>query len=282
MSVFHNYSEAAGVYDQTRQAVAYELWVGALERFAPAALSETRLLDAGCGTGNYAAAIFPYIGRVNGIDFNPDMLKQAQAKLADGINAGKAAFEQGSLLALPFESGTFDAVMINQVLHHLEGGDDPARNGHRAAVNEVARVLKPGGVFMVNACSHRQLRDGFWYNQFIPTALDRTCRRIAPTAMFAQMLNEAGFEIVARHVPVHAIMQGEAYFDMAGPSNPDWRRGDSIWSLAPEEELTAACGAIEKLISSGQAEEWFATRDAQRAHIGQLTFWIVVKRAIDG
>ena len=277
MSVFHNYTYGADVYDQTRKAEAFEIWLGALQCFAPVPASEVRLLDAGCGTGNYAEVLHPFVRHLNGVDFNPKMLAKAKAKLSQGVEAGSITLEQGSLLSFPFEADTFDAVMINQVLHHLETGKDFARNGHRAAVNEVARVLKPGGLFMINACSHRQLRDGFWYNHLIPTALDTVCARIAPTTMFAQMLNEAGFEITARHVPLNAIMQGDAYLDISGPHRPEWRAGDSIWSLAPDKEMGGACHTLSALVSSGQAESWLATHDAPRIHVGQMTFWIAVK-----
>ncbi len=277
MSTFADYSAAAAVYDNTRKAEAFEIWLGALMRHAPVALDRVRLLDAGCGTGNYSAALAPHVGRLNGIDFNPDMLAEATAKLSDEIAAGRAKLEQGSLLALPFEDETFDAVMINQVLHHLEDGEDPARNGHRAAVSECARVLKPSGVLLVNKCSHRQLKDGFWYNQLIPQGLDACCRRIAPTDLFRLMLAEAGLQVKNRIVPADSVMQGDAYFKPAGVLDPAWRAGDSIWAMSPGEEVEAACAAVKAVLEGDDAAGWLAERDAQRPHVGQLTFWIARK-----
>ncbi|MCP5083073.1 MAG: class I SAM-dependent methyltransferase [Alphaproteobacteria bacterium] len=277
MSTFADYSAAAAVYDTTRKAEAFDVWLGALMRYAPAPLDQVRLLDAGCGTGNYSAALAPHVGRLNGIDFNPDMLAQAAAKLQDEIAQDRAKLEQGSLMALPFEDETFDAVMINQVLHHLEDGKDPARNGHRAAVNECARVLKPGGILLVNACSHRQLKDGFWYNHLIPQGLAACCNRIAPTDMFRQMLAEAGLRVEARMVPADSVMQGSSYFELAGVLDPSWRAGDSIWAMAPEEEVTAACATVKAVMDGEDAGEWLAGHDVQRLHVGQLTFWIAQK-----
>lgn len=277
MSTFANYSAASAVYDSTRKAEAFEIWLGALMRHAPVPLDQVRLLDAGCGTGNYAAALVPHIGRLNGIDFNPDMLAKAGAKLADEIANDRAKLEQGSLMALPFEDETFDAAMINQVLHHLEDGTDMARNGHRAAVNECARVLKPGGVLLINACSHRQLTDGFWYNHLIPQGLASCCGRIAPTDLFRQMLAEAGLSVLSRTVPADAIMQGDAYFDIAGALDESWRAGDSIWAMAPPEEVEAACASVKAVLDGEDAASWLAEHDAQRRHVGQLTFWIAKK-----
>lgn len=279
MSTFADYSAASAVYDSTRQAEAFEIWLGALMRHAPCPLDQVRLLDAGCGTGNYSAALAAYVGRLNGIDFNPDMLARAGAKLADPIARDQARLEQGSLMALPFEDETFDAVMINQVLHHLEDGTDGARNGHRAAVNECARVLKPGGVFLVNACSHRQLKDGFWYNHLIPEGLAACCGRIAPTDLFAQMLAEAGLRVESRIVPADAVMQGKAYFNLAGVLDASWRAGDSIWALAPDHEVVAACARVSEVLAGPDAAQWLAEHDAQRRHVGQLTFWVAKKAA---
>ena len=277
MSTFANYSAAASVYDSTRQAEAYEIWLGAMARHMSEPVAQARLLDGGCGTGNYSAALLPYVGRLNGIDFNPEMLKQAKAKLGQAIEDDRARLEQGSLLALPFEDETFDAMMINQVLHHLEDGQDASYSGHRAAVAEAARVIKPGGILMINACSHKQLSDGFWYNHLIPEGLASCKRRIAPTSLFRQMLAEAGFEVLARHIPAETVMQGQAYFDVAGALNPDWRAGDSIWAMAPDSEVDAACTLIADLIENENTGQWFSQKDRQRTHVGQLTFWIAQK-----
>ncbi len=273
MSTFADYSSASKVYDTTRKAEAFEIWLGALTAHGPVAPSDLRLLDGGCGTGNYSEVLWSHVGRLNGIDFNEGMLAQASAKLAGAIDQDRVKLEQGSLLALPFEDQTFHAMMINQVLHHLEDGTDQAYNGHRAAITEAARVLKPAGLLMVNACSHRQLTEGFWYNQLIPLGLESCKHRIAPTALFRQMLQEAGFEIIARHVPVEAVMQGETYFRADGPLDPDWRAGDSIWAMAPADEVEAAGQRVRENLEHGNGEAWLSELDAQRPDIGQLTFW---------
>lgn len=276
MSTFADYSSVASVYDGTRKAESFEIWLGALMRHAPAHIHDVRLLDAGCGTGNYSAALAPHIGRLNGIDFNPEMLAQASVKLKGEIKDDRVKLEQGSLKALPFEDDTFDAVMINQVLHHLEDGTDPAYSGHRAAVSECARVLKPGGVLLVNACSHRQLKDGFWYTSLIPEGLAVCCRRIAPTSLFRHMLSEAGFRVEARMVPTESVMQGPAYFELSGALDPDWRAGDSIWAMTQPAELDAACASVRSILESGDGDTWLAERDAQRPYVGQLTFWVAL------
>jgi len=96
------------------------------------------LLDVGCGPGtitvDLAARVAP--GRVLGIDASREVIAQAQAS-ADGA----ASFAVGDVYALDLPDRTFDVVHAHQVLQHLT---DPV-----AALREMHRVLRPGGVLAV-------------------------------------------------------------------------------------------------------------------------------------
>ncbi|MFQ5622855.1 MAG: class I SAM-dependent methyltransferase, partial [Paracoccaceae bacterium] len=167
MSHYEDYSRTAGHYDATRSAVGSHIWLGHVAaRFDdPSAL---RVLDAGCGTGNYALALAPHVGRVTALDRNPRMLDEARAKAAAG--GGGIEFRQGELLDLPLAAESFDVVMFNQVLHHLEPPGATGFPGFRGAIAEAARVLRAGGLVFINACARRQMRRGFSYHALIPGA----------------------------------------------------------------------------------------------------------------
>jgi ubiquinone/menaquinone biosynthesis C-methylase UbiE len=100
-----------------------------------------RVLDVGCGPGtitvDLAARVAP--GRVLGIDVSPDPLAEARAA------AERAGFavtvEVGDVYALAAADDSFDVVHAHQVLQHLT---DPV-----AALREMARVCRPGGVIAV-------------------------------------------------------------------------------------------------------------------------------------
>jgi len=73
---------------------------------------------------------------------------------------------QGTITALPFPDGSFDAAVTTQVLHHLV-----TREPTTGAVNfsnvelaaaEVARCLKPGGCWVVSTQTPEQHVEGFW------------------------------------------------------------------------------------------------------------------------
>ena len=101
------------------------------------------ILDVGCGTGTLALAIAADTGSadVTGIDASPEMIDMARrkaAKAGSGVNFQVAAIED-----LPFPSETFDLVTSSLMLHHLP------TELKRAGIDEVRRVLRPRGRFLV-------------------------------------------------------------------------------------------------------------------------------------
>jgi len=97
------------------------------------------ILDAGCGRGFYthAAALFPFVRQVTGIDVNAGYLTVARSH----CRSAKITLSQESVYALPFPDRTFDYIICSEVLEHLR--DDAG------AVAELFRVLKKGGTLAV-------------------------------------------------------------------------------------------------------------------------------------
>ncbi|PYQ13271.1 MAG: methyltransferase type 11 [Acidobacteria bacterium] len=108
----------------------------------PARPDSVRILDAGCGTGNNLRHLARH-GRAVGVDLSDEALRFCRAR---GVAAAKA-----ELLALPFPDASFDCVTSFDVLYHRWVADD------RAAVAEMARVLRPGGVLLVRVPALKML-----------------------------------------------------------------------------------------------------------------------------
>ncbi len=270
MSSFEKYDETSQHYDATRQAVGSEIILGCLARHEKP-LGELRVLDAGCGTGAYSAALVARVGRMAAIDLSQGMLAQARTKLAEHEAAGQIGFHQGPITELPFEDQNFDAVIINQVVHHLgDAGENFARL--RQVMGEVARVLRPGGMLVLNHCSQEQLRDAYWYYRLAPRAHDRVQRNFAPIETVRTIWTEAGLAARGAFVPLDAVCQGAAYFDGRGPLDKVWRDGDSFWALVDPEELNAAQDRVRALDAAGKLDDFLAEHDARRPSIGQITF----------
>lgn len=100
-----------------------------------------RVLDVGCGCGGLGLLLAHYLpsAQITGIDTNPTLLTGA-ADLAFDLHIANTSFQEADAYQIPFESDHFDAVVCQTVLTHLS---DPA-----AAIEEMTRVLKPGGVMM--------------------------------------------------------------------------------------------------------------------------------------
>jgi len=105
-----------------------EAWGEALAAIAEA--RPRRVLDAGCGTGDFARAIAA--PEVVGVDLSPAIVERARAR---GVDA-----RVGDIQELPFADGDFDLVVCNWVLYHLPELD--------SGLAELARVLRPGGHFV--------------------------------------------------------------------------------------------------------------------------------------
>ncbi|NIN64977.1 MAG: methyltransferase domain-containing protein, partial [Anaerolineae bacterium] len=99
------------------------------------AATRGRVLDVGCGGGNMPKAIRHYRPdlEVWGTDLSMRSLRAGLSE-PDGVRFGAARGER-----LPFSNGAFDAVTMFDVLEHLKEPD--------AALREVHRVLRPGGLF---------------------------------------------------------------------------------------------------------------------------------------
>lgn len=134
----------ARVLDQfSQQAEAYSALVTSTGAKAKDPLIETldprptdRVLDVGCGSGQFAVAVAPLVAHVTGADLTPAMLDKARAQQA---SAGLAniTWLQADSTALPVEDGSFDIVVSRSMFHHAA---DPA-----ATLAEMRRACAAGG-----------------------------------------------------------------------------------------------------------------------------------------
>jgi ubiquinone/menaquinone biosynthesis C-methylase UbiE len=99
--------------------------------------------DIGCGAGQLAIELARQAPdlRVTGVDLAVEMLAQAQALAARAGTSDRVTFRLGSGNRLPFEDHALDLVVSTLSLHHWV---DPV-----GVINEIARVLRPGGAFLI-------------------------------------------------------------------------------------------------------------------------------------
>jgi len=271
MSSYERYAETAAHYDRTRRAVGIEAILGFFHRALRSPATAT-LLEVGCGTGNYLAALEPHFERLAGLDLEPAMLERAAAKLEPALEAGRLELRHGSALDLPWAAGSFEAVLVNQVLHHLPGEPGDPFAGWRRALEEIARVLRPGGVVVIGTTAHVQLERGYWYYRLLPAAHARLAARYLDLDPLERLLAGLGLEPLGRLVPTDAVLMGEAYFDPEGPFDSAWRAGDSFWALVHEAELRELLAELERRRRQGTLAGLVAELDRERPVVGQCVF----------
>ncbi len=156
-----------------------------------------RVLDAACGTGDFALAdLRAGAGEVVGIDFAPRMLERARRKSA------AVEWMQADLLALPFPDGSFDAATVGFGVRNLADLERGLR--------ELRRVLRPGGRLAVLEITRPRgpLRPFFsvWFDRVVPLVgrllpggraygyLPASVRRFPPAEELAELLGRTGFD----------------------------------------------------------------------------------------
>jgi ubiquinone/menaquinone biosynthesis C-methylase UbiE len=140
------------------------------------------ILDIGCGTGQLLRRLalrFPEAD-LTGIDPSPEMISAACAALPEGV---PVTFVKGYAERLPFEDDAFEAATTTMSFHHW--ADQPA------SLHEIARVLSPGGVFLLaDALPTGWLRWVFTRNGH---------GTFNPPDRMGEMLCDAGFEVEGFH-----------------------------------------------------------------------------------
>src|ERR1035437_4215424 len=93
--------------------------------------------DRGCGTGQLAEAMAPFVKRIVAIDESPAMLRASRARLASRPNV---EVREGTLESLPVEPGELDVAILSLVLHYVTEPALALAGIHRA-LRKDARVL---------------------------------------------------------------------------------------------------------------------------------------------
>jgi SAM-dependent methyltransferase len=122
-----------------------EMWGRFLERIQTKLRSigsPLNILECGCG-GNPAIHLLRDGDQYTGVDFSSTGLVEAEKNLQSW--GGTYHLQQADICRLPFENGQFDAVFSTHVLYHI---DNP--EGQAKALDEIARVLRPGGVAILH------------------------------------------------------------------------------------------------------------------------------------
>ncbi|OIJ89467.1 hypothetical protein BIV25_34000 [Streptomyces sp. MUSC 14] len=165
-----------------------------------------RALDVGCGVGGPALTIAGYSGaHVTGINIVPWQLETAEKRAAAQGLRNLTGFLNADMMALPFEDGTFDVAFSFDAICHAPDKD--------TVYAEIARVLKPGGVFVGADWLCADGLTGPEYQEWIePVCVSSALPDVLSLCQMVSGLTRAGFLI-------------DDYCDLAahGDMGPNWQ-----------------------------------------------------------
>ena len=106
-------------------------------------LAPDEILEIGCGGGRNVGELLKKYpsAKATAIDYSPVSVEKASAYNKKNIDAGRCVVRQGDVSALDFPKGKFDLATAFETVYFWPG--------LKPCFAEVAKVLKPGGVFMI-------------------------------------------------------------------------------------------------------------------------------------
>ncbi|MEH2008263.1 class I SAM-dependent methyltransferase [Nostoc sp.] len=175
------------LYDSISRLAA--LSIGGEARFRQLALqgltihSDSQVLDLCCGSGQTTQFLVNFSQNVTGLDASPKSLQRAR------LNVPLASYVEAFAEEMPFPNNLFDVVHTSVALHEMQ----PQQL--RKIINEVYRVLKPGGVFTL-VDFHAPTNPIFWpgVSLFLLLFETETAWQLLKTDL-PRLLTETGFEV---------------------------------------------------------------------------------------
>jgi SAM-dependent methyltransferase len=113
-----------------------------------------RVLDLGCGSGRHVVHLAQSGLEVYGLDNSPAALCLAVKWLVEKVLTARLTLADARL-PLPFRNDSFDALISTQVIHHA------LLATVRATADDIARVVRPGGIILVSVPVGKDTGDDF-------------------------------------------------------------------------------------------------------------------------
>jgi SAM-dependent methyltransferase len=144
----------------------------------------SKALEVGYGAGAVQLALAPGVDELHGIDLDAD---PGPVETVMGQRGRSTTLTKGSVLEMPYEADSFELVVSFSVFEHLDE--------YRRALEEVHRVLRAGGLFLLGMPAVNKLMEaGFLAIGFKGIDDHHVTTPAAVAARFA----EAGFRVVER------------------------------------------------------------------------------------
>ena len=142
--------------------VEYEEAEELIQGIRPLLKPNMKVLDLGCGYGSFVLRIHPYVSEIVGVEVSDFELKVANKRLTklDKNSIKRIKFIKQNGNEIPLDTQIFDMVTTWNVLEHVQNP--------QGLISEIARVLKPGGIWMSICPNYARPQIEPHYKKFIP------------------------------------------------------------------------------------------------------------------
>lgn len=197
----------------------------------PAYVAGGKLLDVGCGNGNYLYSLRELGWETYGVEMNEQVCRYVREVLGLTVS-------QGTLEEARFPDAFFDVVTMRHVLEHLP---DPGRS-----LAEVHRLLRDGGSALIETPNIASLQARFFRARWFHLDVPRHLYHFAPATLHA-LLQKTGFsEIRLSFLPSMTGITGSLQYwwnEWTGTRSTGIHRSHVLaWGLWPVGFLAARCG----------------------------------------
>ena len=262
-----NYNKnTVDVYKKIRKPIGINTIIEQINTHFKGKLNKNiKILDCGCGCGNYLLELHKLGYNIIGIDNNENML----TKIND-IEPDIKTIKTDITKPLPFTNNEFDVIIINQVMHHFDDSNENY-NKHKLLIAELNRISKPQSIVSINTSSLEQHVSGMWWGKYIEKNLVVYCKRYCPDNILIQIINTCNFKLKTKIICDEPFI-GDNYFNLDFIFNPDIRKTDTLWKYVSDQEynkLTTNLKSIKNL------NDIFVEKQKDLNKIGQSSFYIL-------
>ncbi len=232
------YETIGKTYNRTRRADAriVELLMELLELPAGAAVA-----DIGAGTGNYSKELAKRGLKVYA-------LEPSGAMLANRAETKGLTWHKGFAEEIPFGDGSMDGAVCTLSTHHFAS--------IKKAINEIHRILKPGGRWVIFTADPSGLDENTWIPEYFGEMQTIAIKTLPPRETVTSLIRETfRGEIQVREFPLPDDLVDHFFY--AAWKYPEryldegFRAGISVFALGSEEGTRRAVARLAEDLASG-------------------------------
>ena len=254
-------------YKDIRKPVGMDIILDEINNiFSNISKDKLKLLDCGCGCGNYTIELVKLGYNVTSIDQNESMLSILKEKNLKNNDVYNVNIKK----ELPFNDNTFDIIIINQVMHHFGDFNDNFKD-HRHLIKEFSRSIKPKGLLSINTCNKDNYLYGYWWCDLIPIQSENYLKRYCNDVLLKQILEDNCF--ISKLLICKEPFIGKNYYDKNFIFDENIRKTDTLWEYIDDNDYNQLCNRLKNM-GEDNFKLYYEERMKLLEKYGQSLFYI--------